>query len=707
MKRAIKVIGFYIFPVLICLLIAALFSLPYVAKNYINKHGEEYSGRKLSVNQIRINYFTTTFKVIDFKMFEADGVKPFVSFDSLIVNINPLRLFSSELNVGQVRLVNPEVTITRKDSLYNFDDIIAFLNSKPATDTVREPSKPLKYILKNISMEHGKLTFIDLGVGHTSIMEDIGFNVPYISYNQQEISEAGIKFHLANGGVFQVKAGYNLKKGAYDVDFAVNQLDISPFLPYTKEYFRIKSIHGALDGTFHLNGNIAHPDSILIRGDGNVTDFTASDLTDRKVLGVKHANVVLHDSYPMKYLFKMDRIALTEPYLFFEMKDSTNNFLNLMVETGDDGEPFNYFYQVNHLIIENGLLDFRDNSYGEPFDYHLDQIAMKVDSVTSLAKWVTAYSTMRLNQRGKLKAELGINPSDPYELKVNYVITNFQLSDLSPYSRYFVGFPILLGNMYYQGKTIITARQLVSENKLIVRNAKLGKKSGGLMNLPLKLALYLLKDIHGDIILDLPLTGDLKDPKTRIGRLVWQTLKNVVIKVVASPFLALGHLMGVDPMEVKGIQFNYADTTLTDPHLRRIRLFTQLEKKKPDMKIELAYYNDAELEKRDIAVNEAGKLFTAATGADFQKEKTQFNAFLAQKLGSDTVNLVSGSIQLIGNQKLDSIQNSYSQLRIRKIEAALRAADDSTRIKVFIPNKEVPENVGSRPVFELKYSVDE
>ena len=538
-------------------------------------------------------------------------------------------------------------------------------------------------------------------------MEDIGFNVPYISYNQQEISEAGIKFHLANGGVFQVKAGYNLKKGAYDVDFAVNQLDISPFLPYTKEYFRIKSIHGALDGTFHLNGNIAHPDSILIRGDGNVTDFTASDLTDRKVLGVKHANVVLHDSYPMKYLFKMDRIALTEPYLFFEMKDSTNNFLNLMVETGDDGEPFNYFYQVNHLIIENGLLDFRDNSYGEPFDYHLDQIAMKVDSVTSLAKWVTAYSTMRLNQRGKLKAELGINPSDPYELKVNYVITNFQLSDLSPYSRYFVGFPILLGNMYYQGKTIITARQLVSENKLIVRNAKLGKKSGGLMNLPLKLALYLLKDIHGDIILDLPLTGDLKDPKTRIGRLVWQTLKNVVIKVVASPFLALGHLMGVDPMEVKGIQFNYADTTLTDPHLRRIRLFTQLEKKKPDMKIELAYYNDAELEKRDIAVNEAGKLFTAATGADFQKEKTQFNAFLAQKLGSDTVNLVSGSIQLIGNQKLDSIQNSYSQLRIRKIEAALRAADDSTRIKVFIPNKEVPENVGSRPVFELKYSVDE
>ena len=176
-----------------------------------------------------------------------------------------------------------------------------------------------------------------------------------------------------------------------------------------------------------------------------------------------------------------------------------------MVDTAESTEPFEYYYRVNHFKIDNGMVDFRDNSYGDPFDYHLDEIALKVDSVSSVNKWVTAYSTARLNKRGKLKAELGINPSDPYELKVNYVVTNFQLSDLNIISRYYVGFPILLGNMYYQGKTVITAHQLTSENKLIVRNAKLGKKSGGLMNIPLKLALYLLKDVHGDITLDLPL----------------------------------------------------------------------------------------------------------------------------------------------------------------------------------------------------------
>jgi len=707
MKRAIRIITFFILPALIAVIIMSLMALPYVAKNYINKHGKEYAGRNMSVNQIRINYLTTTFNVIGFKLFEADGQKTFVAFDTLTIDLNPLRYLSSELEIEKIRLVRPEVTVIRKDSVFNFDDIIAFFNSKPKGDSVKEPSKPIKYVLKNLSLVQGKLTFTDQGVNYTNIMKDLGFTVPYISYNQEEISQAGLKFYFENGGFLQAQADFNQKKGAYNADFTVSQLDLSPFLPYTKDYVRFKSLQGIADGKFHLGGNINKLDSITIRGNGNVTDFAVKDLSGRKVLGAKSGKVIMDNTYPMKFAFNFDTIALTEPYLFFEMKDSTNNFLNLMVPTNANEKPFEYYYKINHFKIEGGLLDFRDNTYGEPFDYHFDQISMNVDSVTSTAKWVNAYSTMRLNQRGKLKAELGINPSDPYELKVNYVVTNFQLSDLNILSKYYVGFPILTGNMYYQGKTVITARQLTSENKLIVRNAKLGKKSGGLMNLPLKLALYLLKDVHGDITLDLPVKGDLNDPKINIGKLVWQVFKNFIVKIVASPFRALSGLVGVDPDEIRGIQFNYADTTLTDSHLRRIKLFTELEKKKPDMKIELASYNDIELEKQEIAIDEAGKLFKAATGADYKREKKQFATFLSEKLKADTVNMISGSLKLIGDHKLDSIQNRYSQLRIHKIEKALHNINDSTKVRMLIPNREVPENVGSRPVFELKFSIEE
>jgi len=708
MKKALKIILYIILPSLITLIIIALFALPYLAKDYINKHGAEYSGRKLSVNQIKIDYFTTTLSIIGFKMFEADQQTPFVAFDTLTVKVNPIRLFSSELDIEKIRLVKPEATIIRRDSLFNFDDIIAFFNSKPKGDTISKSSGPFKYVMKNISLVSGKLTFTDKGVNYTNIMNNLGFTLPYISYNREQISEAGLKFFFENGGFLQAKAGYNLKQGSYNADFTVSKLDISPFLPYMKPFIRFKSYEGIAGGEFHLRGNINKLDSIRLSCDANITDFVAKDLSDRKVLGAGKGQIIMGDSYPMKYVFNFEKISLTEPYLFFEMKDSTNNFLSLMIDTvKSTGKPMEYFYRINHFKIESGMVDFRDNTYGDPFDYHIDQIALKVDSLASTDKWLTAYSTARLNKRGKLKSELGINPSDPYELKIKYVITNFQLSDLNIYSKYYVGTPIILGNMYYEGKTVITARQINSENKLIIRNAKLGKKSGGLMNIPLKLALYLLKDIHGDIILDLPVTGNLNDPKTRIGHLIWETFKNVIFKIVASPFRALSGLMGVDPDQIKGIEFNYADTTLSDSHLRRVKLFTQLEKKKPDMKIELAYYNDTELEKKDIAVQEAGKIFNTATGTDYRKEKEEFKSFLAKKLQSDTINSVTGSILLIGNHRLDSIQSSYAQKRIQKIEAALHTIDDSTRIKVLLPNKDAPENVGSRPIFDLKFSIDE
>jgi len=711
MKKAFKIIFFIVLPILIALIIIVLVALPPVAKNYINKHGKEYTSRKLSVNQIRINYFTSTLNVIGFKMFEADEQSTFVAFDSLTININLMRLFSSELNIEKFRIVKPEATITRHDSVFNFDDITAFFNSKPKADTIAKPSGPFKFVLKNFSLDGGKLTFTDKGVNYTNVMTNLGFKIPYVSYNREQISEAGLKFYFENGGFLEAMAGYNQKFGAYNADFTVNNLDLKPFLPYMKPYFRFSSYEGKIGGKFHIQGNINQIDSVLIRGDANVADFVIKDPANRKVLGATKGNVTMTDSYPMKSVYNFDKITLTEPYLFFEMKDSSNNFLTYMVDTvssaGSGSEPSQLYYGVNHFKIENGIVDFRDNSYGDPFDYHLDNIALKVDSVSSVKKWITAYSTARLNKRGKLKAELGINPSDPYELKVNYVITNFQLTDLNIISRYYVGFPFLTGNMYYEGKTVITARQLTSENKLIVRNAKLGEKSKGLMNIPLKLALYLLKDVHGDIILDLPVSGDLNDPKTKIGKLVWQVFKNFIVKIVSSPFRGLSGLMGVNPDEIKGIEFNYADTTLTDTHLRRVKLFTQLEKKKPDMKIEMAYYNDVELEKQAIAVDEAGKLFNTATGTDYKKEKDQFKSFIAKKLQSDTISILSGSMQLIGRHQLDSIQNSFSQKRISKIEAALHAIDDSTRIKVFIPNKEAPENVGSRPVFELKFSIDE
>ena len=81
-----------------------------------------------------------------------------------------------------------------------------------------------------------------------------------------------------------------------------------------------------------------------------------------------------------------------------------------------------------------------------------------------------------------------------------------------------MGFPIVYGNMYYKSETSILNGDLTSENKLIITNVELGEKSGGLYDLPMKFALFLLKDRNGVITLDVPVRGDSKIPLLRLAR---------------------------------------------------------------------------------------------------------------------------------------------------------------------------------------------
>ena len=469
MNKTKRIIFKIVLPFLLALILLFLILLPYGLKKYINQHGNEYTGRKISVQDIQINYFTTTFRILDFRMMEADGKATFVSFDSLSVDISPWPLSASKLVINKIRLLKPFVNISRKDSVYNFDDIIAFLNKKPKADATKK-SAPFRYFLNNIDMEQGKLVFNDRTVDYVTNLDDLRFFIPSIHFDQSEIKDTGIRFHFMNGGFFQAKASYNEVSGAFTADFSLDKLDISPFLPYVKGYFKVNGINGLVGGDFHLSGNINKPDSVLLRGDARAEDFAAKDLTNQKVLGAKKIHVTLRDTWPMKFNFNFGKIQLAEPYLFVGMKDSTINLMHLMVETPADTVPFTYSYRIGEFKIEDGQMEIRDNSYEEPFDYHLSDIAVKTDSISSASKWLNIFATMKLNTRSKLQGELGFNPSDPYELKVNYVITNFQLSDLNILSTHYVGYPFLVGNMYYKGNTVITNNQLSSENKLIIRS---------------------------------------------------------------------------------------------------------------------------------------------------------------------------------------------------------------------------------------------
>jgi hypothetical protein len=672
--------------IFIGLIIIILILVPGFARNYLEKHSKELIGRKIEIEKIRLNYLSSTIRIYNFKLLETDEKEIFVSFDTLLVNLQPLNFIQNELVIEQLYLQGLYANIIQEDSTFNFDDIIAFFN-KPAdstetdTETDTTPSKPMRFRMYDLEMKQAHFIYDDRNVGKATHLRDFSFTVPFIAWNQADKSEAGIRFAFAQEGYFESSLKIDPVSGEYLGDVKIQRLHLAAFEEYVKYYTNLQALGGIFSCHLDITGNINFIDESLVSGTMEILDLVMTDQHGEKVIGTERIDIGMKKIDYAQSRYEIDSLVLTSPYVHFVLSDTSDNISALFSMPADSAAPVAteadtiessedkpLFYSLGAFIIKNGTVDYTDNLTGEPFNYHLSEIVLNTDSITTEAAWVDLYSQMLLNNRGTLKAQVGFNPSDPVNnINLDYVITDFLLSDLNIYSRFYMGFPILLGDMYYKSETNIDKGKLSSENKLIMTNVELGRKGGGLYDVPVKLALFILKDRNGVINLDVPVRGDLNDPKVRIGKLIWITFKNLIIKVATAPYDALAGSIGADPKDLETIEFDFLDTTLTGNRQHQLDLLLELEKSKEGLKIELVYFNDAKLE------------------ADFVKQEA---GIVDEEAVRQYVELLSAS-------------------RVKILEKYLRSVNDSTRVIVSIANPQDPKNLGTRPVFRINYSMKE
>lgn len=719
----IKKILFWTFSILVVLIILVLLLLPGFTKRYAINNSKDLIGRQIEFEKLKLNYFTGLIRIIDFKMYEQNEKEVFASFDTLIVNLEPFQFFKKEFVMESFYLKGLHTKVIQYDSTFNFDDLIAFHSSETDTvplDTASED--PFHFHLSNIELKDAEFIFDDRTINKITPLNDLSFFIPYVGWNQEYHSEAGLKFAFKNDGFFESSIRIDPIGGDFKAGITIHHLYLHAFQEYAASYSNIKKMDGTFNSQIIIEGNIKEAEKSLITGYAEIYDFIMEDQQDKKFMGAKKLECKLKevDNYNTSYI--VDSLILIEPYVYFELDTLSYNFydifnLNSDIDTiqevtliedslvVDTSDPL--FYAVYHIRIDRGVVDYTDKLTGDPFGYNLSEIEMTADSILSSSDWINTYSTMLLNKCGKLVAEVGLDPANPYDIVLDYVITDFQLSDLNIYSRHYMGFPILYGDMYYKSHTEILNNQLKSENKLLIHNVEIGDKRGGLYNLPMKFALFLLKDRDGVINLDIPVRGNLDDPSVSIGKIAWNTFKNLIIKVATAPFDFLAGVISVDPKDIKAIEYAYLDTTFTAQKQRQLDLLLELEQKKAELEIELAYFNDVEMEKRQIAVDEAGKLFFNKTGLDYRNDQDAFIDFLKKETKSDSVDIEIASKTLIPETAIDTISILLKNTRIERIKQYLSQTSDSTEIKIYIPDPKSPKNVGSEPIFEVKYTMKE
>jgi hypothetical protein len=150
-------------------------------------------------------------------------------------------------------------------------------------------------------------------------------------------------------------------------------------------------------------------------------------------------------------------------------------------------------------------------------------------------------------------------------------------------------------------KYSIVNRKLESQNNIFIDQFTFGEKveSPQATNLPVKLAVALLKDRKGEIKLDLPVTGSLDDPKFSVGRIILQILINLITKAATSPFALLGAVFGGGE-ELSYIEFDYGSTVITEPNMKKLDTVSKALQDRLSLKLDIGGHVDMDNDREGL-----------------------------------------------------------------------------------------------------------
>jgi len=252
----------------------------------------------------------------------------------------------------------------------------------------------------------------------------------------------------------------------------------------------------------------------------------------------------------------------------------------------DDAFPLS----LARIRIDHSALEFADLALRPQFSTRMHELQGVITGVSSSRDSRARLELdARVDEFGAAIIRGSINPFEPRAYtQVDLDFRNIAMSALTPYSAKFAGYRITSGQLSMNLQYRIKNSALQGNNKIVLDKLVLGERvdSPGALNLPLELALAILRDANGRIDIGLPVSGSLDDPQFSIGGLVWKAIGNLLTRIVTAPFRALAGLFGGGENEQLGsIEFDPGSEALRPPERQKLRTVAEALQKRPQLKL--------------------------------------------------------------------------------------------------------------------------
>lgn len=666
--------------IILVILAVFLFFLSSISKNYLVKNSEKLIGRKIEIGELHFNYIKVSVQVKNFVLYEANQTDQFVSFSEFYINLNPWKLLVNEYSVSEIRLTEPRIRVIQNGESFNFDSLMP----KDSVEVKKNsPSnKILKFTIKNIQLKNGQVKYIDVQKKNELDLKDLNLNLPLIAWNNEK-SDMGVDFTMGEKGRVNVKATVDNLNKKYQVDLTTQDIAIQPATSYLTDYFNIKALNGLLTSNLKIIGDMNEVINISITGKGTVADFSAIDGRSDQIISAPKLSVSINDMNLKTFHFYFGKVTVDQPRVqvildkkainimqFFEPYFRNDSIAATSGTEQVNGTPVTY--RIDTIQVSNGLVSIADNTLNRAFRYNLNALNLTMTGLTESADQIPVEFATRLNNKGELVGKTVWSMLDFMKLQVDAKVKRMDLVSFSPYTERYVASPITQGWLNYDLGLKMTTSTLNNTNKVKIDELEFGKrtKDTTAMKVPVRLALYIMKDAHDEIKFDLPVTGNPSEPKFRLGKIIWKTFANLMVKTALSPFKALGSLAGTNPESMDKLPFAFAQDSLTQKQRDNLTRLATILKKKPDLIVSFTQTTDPEKEKAQIAVELTKAEFVVSQGTDatvarakaaeLKNDDTTFLAFIRKTVSAiDSLGIEKACMKRVD---ADHVQGRYQSI---------------------------------------------
>lgn len=257
--------------------------------------------------------------------------------------------------------------------------------------------------------------------------------------------------------------------------------------------------------------------------------------------------------------------------------------------SASDGKPGNWAIRSGGLQLVDARIDFEDEALPIPFRTLIGQLEGDIGTLDSAQPDEPTLIEMAGSVDGYAPVSIdgSVAPfADATALAITVHFRGVDIANLSPYTGTYAGYAIDSGTLNLELAYTLDGDRLQGDNRAVISQMVLGDPvdSERALDLPIRLALALLTDSRGVIDLEVPVTGDIDSPEFSLGRIIGRTLRNVLTKVVTSPFRFLANLVGSED-DLQTMAFTAGADTFGDETRSKLGSLAQALEQRPSLNV--------------------------------------------------------------------------------------------------------------------------